>query len=115
VNGLTSLAVTKLDVLDGCKELKVCTGYRYEGKLYRDMPADLQALTNCEPVYKTFKGWSGATTGATTYKQLPAEAKRYLQYLEDLSECPIDMISTGSKRSETIILRNPLKTRPRVR
>jgi adenylosuccinate synthase len=109
VNGLASLAVTKLDVLDGCKELKVCTGYRYQGKLYRDMPADLQALTDCEPAYKTFKGWSGSTTGATTYKQLPVEAKRYLQYLEDLSECPIDMISTGSKRRETIILRNPLK------
>ena len=115
VNGLTSLAVTKLDVLDGCKELKVCTGYRFQGKLYRDMPSDLQALTECEPVYKTFKGWSGATTGATTYKQLPVEAKRYLQYLEDLSECPIDMISTGSKRSETIILRNPLKARSRAR
>ena len=107
------VASTKLDVLDGCKELKVCTGYRYQGKFYRDMPADLQALTDCEPVYKTFKGWSGSTTGATTYKQLPVEAKRYLQYLEDLSECPIDMISTGSKRSETIILRNPLKIRSR--
>jgi adenylosuccinate synthase len=113
VNGLTSLAVTKLDVLDGCKELKVCTGYRYQGKLYRDMPADLQTLTDCEPVYKTFKGWSGTTTGVSTYKQLPAEAKRYLQFLEDFSECPIDMISTGSKRSETIIVRNPLKIRSR--
>jgi adenylosuccinate synthase len=79
------------------------------------MPADLQALTDCEPVYKTFKGWSGSTTGATTYKQLPMEAKRYLQYLEDLSECPIDMISTGSRRRETIILRNPLMNNPRLR
>ena len=79
------------------------------------MPSDLQALTECEPVYKMFKGWSGSTTSATTYKQLPVEAKRYLQYLEDISECPIDMISTGSKRSETIILRNPLKTRSRPR
>src|SRR5678810_548718 len=95
VNACTSLAMTKLDVLDGCKELKVCTGYRYQGKLYRDMPADLQTLTDCEPVYKTFKGWSGTTTGASTYKQLPAEAKRYLQFLEDLSECPIDMISVS--------------------
>jgi adenylosuccinate synthase len=115
VNGLASLAVTKLDVLDGCKELKVCTGYRYQGKLYRDMPADLQTLIDCEPVYKTFKGWSGTTTGASTYKQLPTEAKRYLRFLEDLAECPIDMISTGSKRSETIILRSPLKIRPRTR
>ena len=68
VNGFTSLAMTKLDVLDGCKELKVCTGYRYQGQLYRDMPADLQTLTDCEPVYKRFKGWSASTTGVTTYK-----------------------------------------------
>ena len=56
VNGLASLAVTKLDVLDGCKELKLCTGYRYKGKLYRDMPADLEVLTGCEPVYKKMQG-----------------------------------------------------------
>ncbi len=113
VNGLNSVAVTKLDVLDGCRELKVCTGYRYEGRLYRDMPADLQTLTTCEPIYKTFKGWASSTAGATLYKHLPVEAKRYLQYLEDLAECPIAMISTGSKRCETIMLRNPLKTRAR--
>jgi len=112
VNGLTSLAVTKLDVLDGCKELKVCTAYRHQGQLCRDMPADLQALTECEPVYKRFKGWSASTTGVTSYKRLPSEAKRYLQFIEDHAECPIDMISTGSKRNDTIILKNPLKARP---
>ncbi len=109
VNGFTSLAMTKLDVLDGCKELKVCTGYRYQGKVHREMPADLQTLTECEPVYKTFKGWSASTTGATAYKALPAEAKRYLRFIEDVAECPIDMISTGSRRDATIILKNPLK------
>jgi adenylosuccinate synthase len=118
VNGLTSLAVTKLDVLDGCKELKVCTGYRYQGQVYRDMPADLQALTDCEPIYETIKGWSSFTTSVTVYKQLPAEAKRYLTRIEDLAECPIDMISTGSKRDHTIVLRNPLtqaRSRPSKR
>jgi adenylosuccinate synthase len=109
VNGLTSVAVTKLDVLDGCKELKVCTGYRYQGQTFREMPADLEALSSCEPLYKTFKGWSASTTGVTTYKGLPAEAKRYLQFIEDHAECPIDMISTGSKRDATIILKNPIK------
>jgi adenylosuccinate synthase len=108
VNGLTSLAVTKLDVLDGCKELKLCTGYQYKGVVYKDMPADLEVLTDCEPVYQRMKGWSASTTGATTYKQLPAEAKRYLARIEELAECRIDMISTGSKRDETITLRNPL-------
>jgi len=108
VNGLTSMAVTKLDVLDGCKEVKLCTGYRHGGTLYKDMPADLDVLTNCEPVYQRMKGWTASTTGATAYKQLPAEAKRYLARVEELAQCRIDMISTGSKRAETIILRNPL-------
>jgi adenylosuccinate synthase len=115
VNGFTSLAMTKLDVLDGCKELKVCTGYRYEGQVHRDMPADLQTLTDCEPVYKRFKGWSASTTGATMYRALPAEAKRYLQYIEESAECRIDIISTGSKRDATIMLKNPLRSRPRKR
>lgn len=109
VNGLTSLAVTKLDVLDGCKELKLCVGYRHGGTLYKEVPADLDALMQCEPVYQRMKGWTGSTTGATTYKQLPAEAKRYLARIEELADCRIDMISTGSKRTETIMLRNPLK------
>ncbi|MCS6286382.1 MAG: adenylosuccinate synthase [Nitrospira sp.] len=109
VNGLTSLAVTKLDVLDGCKELKICTGYRQGEVLYKEMPADLEVLTGCEPVYQRMKGWTASTTGATAYKQLPAEAKRYLARIEELAGCRIDMISTGSKRTETITLRNPLK------
>ena len=115
VNGFTSLAMTKLDVLDGCKELMVCTRYRYQGQLYRDMPADLQTLTECEPVYKRFKGWSSSTTGTTTYRTLPVEAKRYLNYIEESAECPIDIISTGSKRDATIVLKNPLKARARTR
>ena len=114
VNGITSLAVTKLDVLDGCKELMLCTGYRYNSRIYRDMPADLHALTQCEPVYRAFKGWTVPTTGVTDYKRLPSEAKRYLRAIEDLAECPIDMISTGSRRDETIVLRNPLKGRSRA-
>lgn len=108
VNGLSSLAVTKLDVLDGCKELKLCIGYRHGGVLYKTMPADLDILTDCVPVYQRMKGWTAATTGTTSYKQLPAEAKRYLTRIEELAECRIDMISTGSKRAETIMLRNPL-------
>jgi adenylosuccinate synthase len=108
INGLSSLAVTKLDVLDGCKELMLCTGYRHNGILHKDMPADIQVLSDCEPVYQKFPGWTTPTTGITTYKKLPAEAKRYLDRVEELAECRIDMVSTGSKRSHTIILRNPL-------
>ncbi|MBI5672129.1 MAG: adenylosuccinate synthase [Nitrospirae bacterium] len=108
VNGLSSLALTKLDVLDGCKELKLCTGYKYGSTIHKDMPADLDVLTGCEPVYQRMKGWTAATTGTTSYKRLPVEAKRYLARIEELAQCRIDMISTGSKRAETIVLRNPL-------
>jgi adenylosuccinate synthase len=108
INGLTSLAVTKLDVLDGCRELKLCTGYRYGGTVYRDMPSDLGILTACEPVYEEMCGWTTGTTGMTSYRALPPEAKRYLKRIEELAECRIDMISTGSKREETIMLGNPI-------
>lgn len=111
VNGLSSLAVTKLDVLDGLTELKICTGYRYGEKLYRDMPSDLEVLTGCEPVYERMPGWTDATTGVKKYKQLPVRAKRYLARVEELAGCPIDIISTGSKREDTIMLNNPLSSK----
>lgn len=109
VNGLSSLAVTKLDVLDGCKEVSICIGYRHGGKLYRTLPSDLQVLTECEPVYETMQGWTTPTTGVTSYQALPVQAKRYLARIEELAGCPIDIISTGSKRAETIMLRNPVE------
>jgi adenylosuccinate synthase len=108
LNGLTSLAVTKLDVLDGCEELKVCTGYRHGNKIHREIPADLVSLIGCEPIYEVMKGWSAHTTGLTSYKALPSEAKKYLQRIEELSNCRIDIISTGSKRADTIMLRKPI-------
>jgi len=108
VNGLTSLAVTKLDVLDGCEELNICTSYRHEGKLYREMPADLKVLQECRPVYERWNGWTADTKGLTSYRALPTAAKRYLARVEELSTCRIDMISTGSKREDTIVIRNPL-------
>jgi adenylosuccinate synthase len=106
VNGLTSLAVTKLDVLDGCKELRLCVGYRYGGKLYKDMPSNSEMLAECEPVYEVMQGWTTRTKGITSYKMLPVAAKKYLQRIEDLAECRIDIISTGSQREETIMLRS---------
>jgi len=114
VNGCTSLAVTKLDVLDGSRQLKIAVGYRHKGKLYRDMPADLQVLTDCEPVYEVMPAWMGSTTAVTSYKALPREAKRYLNRIEELTGCPIDIVSTGSHREHTIVLKNPMTgVRPR--
>lgn len=108
INGLTSLAITKLDVLDGFEELNICTGYRYQGKLHKEMPADLQVLAGCTPVYERWRGWATDTTGLKSYRALPPAAKRYLARVEELTGCRIDMISTGSKREDTIIVRNPL-------
>ena len=116
VNGFSSLAVTKLDVLDGCRHLKIAVGYRHAGKLYKEMPSDLHILSECEPVYKVLPGWFASTTGVSSYRALPVEAKRYLACIEGLTGCPIDIISTGSGREQTITLRNPLtQTRPRVK
>lgn len=116
VNGCTSLAVTKLDVLDGSRQLKIAVGYRYQGKLYRDMPADLDILSKCEPVYEVMPAWTGSTSGVTTFKALPLEAKRYLGRIEELTGCPIDIVSTGSHREHTIILKNPMTyVRPRTK
>lgn len=114
VNGCTSLAVTKLDVLDGTPELKIAVGYRHKGKLYREMPIDSRILAQCEPVYEVFPGWRGTTTGAMSYKALPVEAKRYMKRIEALTSCPIDIVSTGSHREHTIMLKNPMtQMRPR--
>jgi len=108
VNGLSSLAVTKLDVLDGHREIRICVGYKIAGRKVLEMPQDAKALASGEPIYESWPGWTGSTTGAKTYRALPKEARRYLARIEELAECPIDIVSTGSSRDETIVLRNPL-------
>ncbi len=108
VNGLTSLSITKLDVLDGLGEIGLCTGYRFKGRKLADIPQESAMLSACEPVYETWPGWTKSTTGVKTYRDLPKEARRYLARLEELAKCPIDIISTGAKREETVVLRNPL-------
>jgi len=108
VNGLSSLAVTKLDVLDGHREIRICVGYKIAGRKVLEMPQDAKALASGEPIYESWSGWTGSTTGAKTYRALPKEARRYLARIEELAECPIDIVSTGSSRDETIVLRNPL-------
>lgn len=109
VNGLTSLAITKLDVLDGIPEIQICVGYEFEGKVYREMPAALRTLEKCTPIYERFPGWSEPTTGATSYDRLPKNAKIYLEAISEKVGCRVDIISTSSKRGETIVLRNPFQ------
>ena len=105
VNGMTALAMTKLDVLDHFDELRICTGYRRGGEDQIDPPATIDGLASCEPVYETMPGWagSGRTAGVTDESDLPAAARAYLARLETLSGAPIAIISTGSERGDTIV------------
>jgi len=103
INGLDALAVTKLDVLDGLEELQICTAYRVGGRTVTEFPADLSASGPCEPVYETLPGWSEPTRGARTFEELPAEARRYVARLEEVSGVPAAIVSTGSDRDETIV------------
>ena len=90
-------------MLDGLPEVHLCTGYRAPGGTLSDFPADLRALAAAEPIYETLPGWSTPTKGATRMEQLPPEARRYIERLEDVSGVPCAIISTGSNRSETIV------------
>lgn len=107
VNGLSGVAVTKLDVLDQSETLQIGVGYRYKGKEIKELPHDLWILEACEPVYEEVEGWMCSTTGIKKRSALPEAAQRYLTRLEELIGCPIFMISTGSGAEETISISDP--------
>jgi adenylosuccinate synthase len=103
VNGLSALAITKLDVLDGLPTLEIGTAYRCRGDVLTEMPSDIAQLAACEPVYETVPGWTTPTKGITRYADLPVEARRYVERLEQICGVPAAIISTGSDRDHTII------------
>ena len=105
VNGFTGMVLTKMDVLDDLDEIRICTGYRYQGKQYTDMPSQLNVLEECEPVYETIQGWKAATAGLSKYDALPLNAKKYIERIQELIGVDVDIISTGFRRNETIVLR----------
>jgi len=107
LNGLTSLVITKLDVLDGLQSLEICTGYEYQGEILHDFPASLKVLEDCKPVYETVPGWSEDISGVRTVDDLPQHARDYIKRIEELTETPVHIISVGPGREETIISRNP--------
>jgi len=107
VNSLSGLCITKLDVLDGLDSIQICTGYDYKGETRLTPPAGADAIAECTPVFEEMPGWSDSTLGVTEYDALPQNALDYLRRLEELTETPIDMISTGPDRVETIILKHP--------
>ena len=108
LNGLTGLVITKLDVLDGLEDLKICTGYEYNGKIIRDFPASLKMLGSCKPIYEVLPGWPEDISDVRKLQDLPENAKNYLNRIEKLVETPIDIISVGPGREETIVVNNPL-------
>lgn len=111
VSGLTAMAITKLDVFDDFDELKICIAYKdkRDGKIYEEYPTNVNMHKYLEPIYETFEGWKSDITGAKSLNELPENAKKYLNRLEELVEIPITIISVGPNRDQTIILKNPLK------
>lgn len=107
LNGFSGLCITKLDVLDGLPIVKVCIGYRLNGKDCHYPPIDTELFAQCEPVYQEFPGWSESTNGIRDFNKLPLAAQQYLLAVEKLINVPIDIISTGADRKDTIVLRNP--------
>ena len=107
INGLSGVCLTKLDVLDGLSEIKVAVGYRLGGQRVDILPLDADDIAACQPIYETFAGWSESTVGLTRWEQLPLNAQRYLEHVQQWMGAPIDMVSTGPDREHTILLRHP--------
>jgi adenylosuccinate synthase len=107
INGLTGLCITKLDVLDGIKELNICTGYELDGKKIDLLPIGADDVAGCKPIYETVSGWSENTFGVKTWDGLPKNAQNYLKRLEALCGVPVAIVSTGPEREETIVLQHP--------
>ncbi len=104
VNGLSGIAVTRLDILDPLEEIRICTHYLYRGKRLEHFPSDLKMLAECEPVYETMPGWQAPTSDARRWEDLPENARRYLDRIQELSRTPIAMVSVGPDRRETIVV-----------
>ena len=107
VSGIDGIALTKLDVLDGFKEIKLCVGYEIDGQRIDRLPAGQNSQARVKPIYETFEGWSASTRGARKYADLPAQAVKYVRHIEELIECPVTLLSTSPERDDTILMRDP--------
>ena len=110
LNGVSGLCITKLDVLDGVEAVKICVGYEVEGRMSDILPVGAEELERCVPVYEELPGWQESTVGVKRYNGLPKPARAYLQRIEELCGVPVDLISTGPDREETIVMRHPYDT-----
>ena len=111
VGGLTSLAITKLDVMAGLEQVKICTGYKVGAEVLDTVPAQLGGLEQVEPVYEVLPGWKGDLTGARSFAELPSEARAYVRRVEQLAAVPVALVSVGPGREQTMQLRDPAPTR----
>ena len=109
VSGINGIALTKLDVLDGFDEIKICVGYELDGERIDRLPAGTNAQERLTPVYETHEGWSDTTRGARTWSDLPAQAVKYVRHIEELIECPVTLLSTSPERDDTILMRDPFE------
>lgn len=106
INGFSGIAITKLDILDCLDKIKICTAYKYKGKIYKDFPKELDIFENCAPVYEEVSGWKRSTLGIKELRRLPAQARAYIKKIEDLMGIKAHIISTGQKRDELIMLKD---------
>ena len=109
VAGIDGIALTKLDVLDGFSEVKVCVGYMLDGERYNRLPTGINAQTRVEPIWETFEGWTQSTRGARRWRDLPAQAVKYVRHIEELIECPVTLLSTSPERDDTILMKDPFE------
>jgi adenylosuccinate synthase len=109
INGISGLCVTKLDVLDGMELVKVCVGYRVDGTVGDLLPVGAESTARCEPIYEDLPGWQESTVGISDFGRLPSKARAYLERIQAICGVPVDMISTGPEREETIVRRHPFK------
>jgi adenylosuccinate synthase len=108
-NGIDGIALTKLDILDVFKEIKVCVGYELDGKPIDIFPANQDAQQRIRPIYETIEGWNSTTMGARSWGELPAQAIKYVRRIEELIGCPVALLSTSPERDDTILVRNPFE------
>ncbi|MBK3746179.1 adenylosuccinate synthase, partial [Paraburkholderia aspalathi] len=108
-SGITGIALTKLDVLDGLEELKICVAYELDGKRIDYLPSSMGAQARVKPIYETLPGWSETTAGARTWNELPAQAVKYVRHIEELIGAPVAMLSTSPEREDTILVTDPFQ------
>ena len=108
-SGISGIALTKLDVLDGLEEIKVCVGYELDGSRIDYLPASMGAQAAVKPIYETLEGWSETTAGARSWAELPAKAVKYVRYIEELIGAPVALLSTSPERLDTILVHDPFQ------